>query len=72
MRNTMRTISGYDLTITWSDGEKYIVSIPDGLAMKIEDYLDQLEQEENEYMDHVSEEVEEMLSFLNIRGDNND
>jgi Mg2+ and Co2+ transporter CorA len=68
----MRTINGYDLTITWSDGEKYIVSIPDAIAMRIEDYLDQVEQEENEYMDHVSEEVEEMLSFLNIRGDKND
>tara|TARA_S200002703_G_scaffold140481_1_gene131757 strand:- start:362 stop:568 length:207 start_codon:yes stop_codon:yes gene_type:complete len=68
----MRTINGYDLTITWSDGEKYIVSIPDAIAMRIEDYLDQVEQEENEYMDHVSEEVEEMLSFLNVRGDNND
>lgn len=68
----MRTINGYDLTITWSDGEKYIVSIPDAIAMRIEDYLDQVEQEENEYMDHVSEEVEEMLSFLNVRGDKND
>lgn len=68
----MRTINGYDLTITWSDGEKYIVSIPDAIAMRIEDYLDQVEQEENEYRDRVSEEVEEMLSFLNIRGDKND
>ena len=68
----MRTINGYDLTITWSDGEKYIVSIPDAIAMRIEDYLDQVEQEENEYMDHVSEEVEEMLSFMNIRGQHND
>jgi hypothetical protein len=68
----MRTINGYDLTITWSDGEKYIVSIPDAIAMRIEDYLDQVEQEENEYRDRVSEEVKEMLSFLNIRGDKND
>ncbi len=68
----MRTIKGYDLTVTWSDGEKYIVSIPDGIAMKIEDYLDQLENEENEYADYISDEVEEMLSFLTVRGERND
>ena len=47
-------------------------AIPDGIAMKIEDYLDQLENEENEYADYISDEVEEMLSFLTVRGERND
>ena len=44
-RNTKKTITGWSIAVTWSDGKREnILDIPDEVAQYIDDYLREIEE----------------------------